>query len=225
MGGAYGEVKSQSGNSDPLQNLRSNVEKLYHQKSAVWFREPVDWKALNILDYPEKVKNPMDLGTVMKKLNYSEYNSVEEGASDIRLVFENCLSYNSPTSSVYSAAESLYRKFEEIHVKDFPDQFNFNRAPMVEEKQRLSKDLARVPNEQLAAAVSMLEARPGGSIDIKTDKNLVINIDAIPYRTFWEMYRYLRLEIQKDAARSKRKIPYRIVDGARFGISKRSKVR
>ncbi len=44
-------------------------------------REPVDWKALNILDYPEKVKNPMDLGTVMKKLNYSEYNSVEEGAS------------------------------------------------------------------------------------------------------------------------------------------------
>ncbi len=43
-------------------------------------REPVDWKALNILDYPEKVKNPMDLGTVMKKLDNSEYSSVEEGA-------------------------------------------------------------------------------------------------------------------------------------------------
>ncbi len=43
-------------------------------------REPVDWKAMNILDYPEKIKNPMDLGTVMKKLDNSEYSTVEDGA-------------------------------------------------------------------------------------------------------------------------------------------------
>ncbi len=56
---------------------------------------------------------------------------------DIRLVFENCLSYNRPSSAVYSAAENLYQKFEAMHVKDFPGQFNFKRSPTLEEKQVL----------------------------------------------------------------------------------------
>ncbi len=51
------------------------------QTSFLWRREPVDWKALNILDYPKKVKNPMDLGTIRKKLHNSEYHTIEEGVS------------------------------------------------------------------------------------------------------------------------------------------------
>ncbi len=53
-------------------------------------REPVDWKDLNILDYPEKVRNPMDLWTVMKKLDNSEYNTVEEGVSGTSVFHMAC---------------------------------------------------------------------------------------------------------------------------------------
>lgn len=42
------------------------------------FREPVDWKGLGLTDYPDIVKNPMDLGTVKKNIEKGEvYDSVE----------------------------------------------------------------------------------------------------------------------------------------------------
>ncbi len=85
----------------------------------------------------------------------------------------------------------------------------------------MTKDLFRVPDEQLRTAVRILEARPGDAIDTKTDSALVVNIEAIPRRTFWEMYRYLRLAMQEDISRSKRKIPHRIVDAASFGIKRK----
>ncbi len=68
--------------------------------------------------------------------------------------------------------------------------------------------------------MSILEARPGVSIDVKTDSELVINVETIPRRTFWEMYRYLRRAIQEGVTYSKRKIPHRVVDAARFGITR-----
>jgi hypothetical protein len=37
------------------------------------FLEPVDWKALGIPDYPTIIKNPMDLGTISKKLKENKY--------------------------------------------------------------------------------------------------------------------------------------------------------
>lgn len=49
---------------------------LINQPDSLDFREPVDWKgkvyiyllALDLLDYPDLVKKPMDLGTINKKL-------------------------------------------------------------------------------------------------------------------------------------------------------------
>jgi len=40
------------------------------------FREPVDWKGLGLNDYPQVIKNPMDLGTVNKKFNIGKYTTV-----------------------------------------------------------------------------------------------------------------------------------------------------
>ena len=50
------------------------------------FREPLDWKALGLHDYPKIVKKPMDLGTVKKKLEKGVYSGIEAVATDIRLV-------------------------------------------------------------------------------------------------------------------------------------------
>jgi hypothetical protein len=64
------------------------------------FREPVDWKSLGLNDYPEIVKKPMDLGTIKKRIENDDYNTVEDIATDIRLVWSNCMLYNRDGSEV-----------------------------------------------------------------------------------------------------------------------------
>ncbi|CDO92156.1 unnamed protein product [Kluyveromyces dobzhanskii CBS 2104] len=58
------------------------------------FLEPVDPVALNCPTYFDFVKEPMDLGTVQKKLNNWEYQASEEFEHDVRLVFKNCYAFN-----------------------------------------------------------------------------------------------------------------------------------
>lgn len=72
------------------------------------FRDPVDWKSLGLLDYPEIVLKPMDLGTIKKKIENADYGTVEDIATDVRLVWSNCMLYNRDGSEVryYS---SFYR--------------------------------------------------------------------------------------------------------------------
>jgi len=50
---------------------------------TVEFRQPVDWKALGLLDYPTVVTQPMDLSTVKSKLLGSCYTTVEDCLNDI----------------------------------------------------------------------------------------------------------------------------------------------
>jgi hypothetical protein len=64
------------------------------------FKEPVDHKALGLFDYLNIVKHPMDLGTVKRKFDSGEYESVESMANDIRLIWTNCMLYNRDGSEV-----------------------------------------------------------------------------------------------------------------------------
>lgn len=64
------------------------------------FREKVDWENLGLMDYPEIVKTPMDLGTVKANLEQGKYESVDDAAADIRLIWTNCMLYNSSGSEV-----------------------------------------------------------------------------------------------------------------------------
>lgn len=48
-----------------LLNLLQQLEK---EPNAAPFIEPVDWKALDLQDYPKIVKKPMDISTIREKL-------------------------------------------------------------------------------------------------------------------------------------------------------------
>lgn len=48
-------------------------------------------------DYYEVIKNPMDLGTMTKKLQKGEYKSRQTFTSDLSLIFSNCRAYNTGT--------------------------------------------------------------------------------------------------------------------------------
>lgn len=45
-------------------------------------------------DYYHVITRPMDLGTMHKKLRNREYASKQEFATDLQLIYENCLTYN-----------------------------------------------------------------------------------------------------------------------------------
>ena len=78
---------------------------------------PVDPIALGIPDYFEVVPQPMDLGTIRKKLDTGIYSKPEQFESDVRLVFSNCYSYNPPESDVHKMAKALESIFDQKIVQ------------------------------------------------------------------------------------------------------------
>jgi hypothetical protein len=56
--------------------------------SPAWiFNEPVDPEKLNIPDYLEVIKQPMDFGTIKQRLKTNYYHRLQELLDDIQLVF------------------------------------------------------------------------------------------------------------------------------------------
>ena len=64
------------------------VKSLMKRSQGVHFSKPVDWKKMQLFDYPKLIKEPMDLGTVSEQLTKSgHYQRLEHFANDIRLVW------------------------------------------------------------------------------------------------------------------------------------------
>ena len=70
------------------------LDALNRHRFAHIFAKPVDPAALNIPDYPEVIPNPMDLGTVGRKLERGEYAHFRDFQADCELTFQNCVRYN-----------------------------------------------------------------------------------------------------------------------------------
>ncbi|KAJ3113629.1 hypothetical protein HDU96_003123 [Phlyctochytrium bullatum] len=85
------------------------------------FLEPVDHVKLQIPTYPLIVKNPMDLGTIQKRLDAGHYSSVSEVEADVRLMFSNCRLFNQPGTDVYEMGRKLENLFD-AKWKDLKDR-------------------------------------------------------------------------------------------------------
>lgn len=109
----YKELNILLNNKDALEDLEKDVvdERLYYtegwekpckkvlsilwkMKDASLFHKPVDPIELQIPDYPTIIKNPMDFGTIKRKLNNGFYVNFREFDDDVNLVFNNCIIYN-----------------------------------------------------------------------------------------------------------------------------------
>lgn len=111
----------ESANQKPVMNAanvavfkqcESLLKKLMSQEFAWVFNTPVDTVKLNLPDYFDIIKNPMDLGTIKSKLSSGEYSSPLEFLADVRLTFTNAKTYNSPGSDVHVLADKLSQFFE-----------------------------------------------------------------------------------------------------------------
>eukprot|EP00730_Choanoeca_flexa_P003038 TRINITY_DN11268_c0_g1_i1.p1 TRINITY_DN11268_c0_g1~~TRINITY_DN11268_c0_g1_i1.p1 ORF type:complete len:1083 (+),score=298.48 TRINITY_DN11268_c0_g1_i1:69-3317(+) len=91
------------------------IKELLNKKHAdyAWpFYEPVDVVKLNLHDYYDVIKEPMDLSTVRKNLDSGKYDTADAFARDVRLIFTNCYNYNPPGSDVVKMANSTSQVFE-----------------------------------------------------------------------------------------------------------------
>ncbi|KAI5109288.1 bromodomain testis-specific protein isoform X1, partial [Silurus meridionalis] len=88
-----------------------------HSGYAWPFYEPVDTVALCLHDYHDIIQQPMDLGTIKKKMDNREYTDALQFAADIRLMFSNCYKYNPPNHEVVAMARKLQEVFESRFAK------------------------------------------------------------------------------------------------------------
>ncbi|KAL8032035.1 hypothetical protein ABFX02_13G067800 [Erythranthe guttata] len=91
----------------------SLLQKLMKHKHAWVFNEPVDAKAMGLVDYHDIIKHPMDFGTIKTRLSQNWYKIPREFAEDVRLVFRNAMTYNPKGQDVHIMAEELSQVFEE----------------------------------------------------------------------------------------------------------------
>jgi hypothetical protein len=150
------KLPSRLEDDDPSAQLSRIMEKcaqilrFIREKDAelgAFFSEPVDPVALGIPTYYQIVKEPMDLKTVLRKMESEEVNSPEEFSRVVRLIFENAMSFNvDPSHSVHQAARSLLIQFNQ-KIRDVDRMLqNIRRAhgSDVEEKgKRGGKDMKR----------------------------------------------------------------------------------
>ncbi|KAG8364880.1 hypothetical protein BUALT_Bualt18G0044400 [Buddleja alternifolia] len=99
-----------------FRSCSSLLQRLMKHKFGWVFNDPVDAKALGLVDYHDIIKHPMDLGTIKTRLSQNLYKSPTEFAEDVRLVFRNAMTYNPKGQDVHVMAEQLLQIFEERWV-------------------------------------------------------------------------------------------------------------
>lgn len=77
------------------------------------FLAPVDPIAMGIPQYLQIISNPMDLSTIKKKLDLGDYSNGDEFEDDVRLMFNNCYTFNRPEDDVYQLGKRLEGIFDE----------------------------------------------------------------------------------------------------------------
>lgn len=108
--------------TNQLQFLQKTVLKAVWKHHFAWpFQQPVDAKKLNLPDYHKIIKQPMDLGTIKKRLDNNYYWSGKECIQDFNTMFTNCYVYNKPGEDVVVMAQTLEKVFL-TKVADMPKE-------------------------------------------------------------------------------------------------------
>ncbi|XP_017954880.1 bromodomain-containing factor 1-like [Drosophila navojoa] len=112
------------------------LDEVVTKKFALDFMEPVDTALLEVPNYYAVIKRPMDVGTIIKRVQNRYYHRVDDLISDFQLVISNCFMFNRPGDVVYRNCQKLEKFFHRV----------INKMPKGEEKPS-TKD-PRAPGRQ-----------------------------------------------------------------------------
>ena len=185
--------------SDDIKKLEKVFTSIEADPQAYDFLEPVDYVALNILDYPSIIKNPMDLGTVKSKLKDNKYSTFLDFLSDIDLIWTNCRTYNMAGSEIVKMANHCEKAFKKLMEKQFKSYMakSANKKESViedndstltmDQKMKLTDKIRVLSNEGLTQVVKLIMKEcPKGIEDVDSEK-LQIKIDLIDHKTYTQL--------------------------------------
>jgi len=89
-------------------------EKIKTMQESWPFMKPVNKK--QVKDYYEKIKQPMDLETISRKITSHKYHSREEFVRDMKLIYQNSLAFNGENSEFTHKAKIIVDTVEDTLV-------------------------------------------------------------------------------------------------------------
>tara|TARA_B110000285_G_C14850393_1_gene479654 strand:- start:100 stop:747 length:648 start_codon:yes stop_codon:yes gene_type:complete len=91
------------------------INSLWRVNSAQIFHHPVDPDRLQIPDYFEIVKEPIDFGTIKQRLNHNYYYNIQDVVDDIQKCFDNCMLFNGEDSVVGERCMKVMHEFKKLY--------------------------------------------------------------------------------------------------------------
>ena len=140
----------------PWEKAGKKLMNMLWRTTHAWiFHEPVDPIKLDIEDYFDIIKRPMDFGTIKKKLNNNAYDGGKDFLEDVELVFQNCRDYNKPGSDAYVMCDSVWDVYQkqvaELELYRYRDSNFAEPEPMKMEvelpKEESAEELEEPPQD------------------------------------------------------------------------------
>ena len=190
-----------AGNLNVSKNLSESMRKclkilsnLKKHQFVFPFLKPVDPIALQVPDYFDIVKEPMDLGTVERNLRNGVYATPSQFSSDVRKIWNNSFLYNAKGSDIYHMTISMSNYFEklfsEVEINTGSSETYIELHKKVEKLTKEIKELhTKTPssNPKLHKNVSQINEKP---MTLQEKRNLGQNIRNLPpqyLRGVWEI--------------------------------------
>ncbi|KAF4611399.1 hypothetical protein D9613_004170 [Agrocybe pediades] len=134
-------VQSTPINEKKCRDLLKTLMKL---PEAEIFLRPVDVVLDGCPMYYDEIKNPMDFGTMTRKLHAGTYNTMEEFKHDVELIFSNCRLFNPPGTGPTICADVVERAFKKEWPKAMEKKLSWT------EKRGLQGVLTTLVKEQIS---------------------------------------------------------------------------
>lgn len=183
--------------SEPLQECYQILKFFQQRPDADAFTEPVDWEAYGLMDYPEIITHPMDLGTIQTKLEDGKYGSPNDFSKDMRLVWKNAMTYNRPDSDIFETAEKLAKLFEKKIAKiktgkkagkeEGSEKESLNREVTRNDRLKFSTMVSSLTSEQLGSLVQMIQKECPEAINDDDEEELEIEINNLDQATLHQL--------------------------------------
>uniref|UniRef100_A0A0D9V3J5 Bromo domain-containing protein n=1 Tax=Leersia perrieri TaxID=77586 RepID=A0A0D9V3J5_9ORYZ len=179
---APGEVAGMGDHSGAFERCGKLLDKLMDHEDSWVFAEPVNARALGLTDYYECISDPMDLGTVQRRLERGRYADPWAFAADVRLTFSNAMTYNSRGDPVYESAKELSDIFE----SEWPSVLAAPPPPSDAERRRKLFDvISRLPMGVQVMVAEIMKKRDGcvreenGMMELDLDKADAATLDEL----------------------------------------------
>jgi len=175
-----------------MERCRILLDDMIMNPFSEWFREPVDHENMGLTDYLQVIKEPQDLGTISKKLERNHYMSPEDYARDVRLVWQNAITYNSATSMFGVVAAILWQTFDRRFAlitnlasvdpgRPIPDRPGW---PTFQQKKKFYDLCTKLTLADLNQMVSLVQRTCVAAVQNCGDKEVEVDVDELDMETF-----------------------------------------